>query len=468
MTTIFLQLDLFLGRFHPLIVHLPIGFLLLAGLFFFLSRIERFSHLLKSLPVILFLGSLSAIAAAFIGWLLSSEGGYVANTIFWHKWLGIGVAILSILLFIWSVRKENLGFNPRNLLASSSIVLVLVLISITGHLGGNLTHGEQYLFVHAPEVIQQVMLSEKEALEFPEQPDSIRLYQHLIAPVLERKCASCHGETDQKGGLRVTPREQLLEGGEDGEVLLSGNANASTLFQRVTMDPSSLKFMPPKGDPMSYVEVKLLEYWINSGMSFDQHITDEEIPEEIKELMERNYKLITRKQSYLERSTVEPASESDLTSLRNMGFRVSTLAGGVNFLDVKIQDSLTLKKVQALVAVKEQIAWLDLSNSALVDEWMSTMAQLSNLTRLRMDKTEISNDGLSFISELSHLESLNLYGTDISDEGLSYLEDLAALRNLYLWETRVSSEGVESLKLNNPKLEVDMGVETLNADITSP
>jgi len=86
---------LFLGRFHSLAVHLPMRFLVLAAILYIISRIIRNELLLKPLPLILFFGALGAIASVVLGWFLSGEGGYPDDTLFWHQWLGIIVAVVS-------------------------------------------------------------------------------------------------------------------------------------------------------------------------------------------------------------------------------------------------------------------------------------------------------------------------------------------------------------------------------------
>ena len=64
-----LEFTTFLGRFHPLFVHLPIGFLLLAVL------LEWYQHRKKNkknstlISLSWFLGAVSALLAALCGWV---------------------------------------------------------------------------------------------------------------------------------------------------------------------------------------------------------------------------------------------------------------------------------------------------------------------------------------------------------------------------------------------------------------
>ena len=149
-----MNFELFLGRFHPLLVHLPIGFLLLAAILELLSRIfkSKFNNLDSAISISLFCGGLGAIGSAILGYLLSDGGGYEANTLFWHKWLGISLGFLSFIG--WAVKVGYIKF----LQGSSSLIAgtLVIIVSITGHLGGNLTHGSDYLFVYAPQIIQKI------------------------------------------------------------------------------------------------------------------------------------------------------------------------------------------------------------------------------------------------------------------------------------------------------------------------
>ncbi|MEO0340489.1 MAG: DUF2231 domain-containing protein [Bacteroidota bacterium] len=200
-----MDISTFLGRLHPLVVHLPIGFLLLGALFFWLGRRPRNAFLLKALPMTFLLGALSAAAAALFGWLLAKEGSYDMGTLNWHKYLGIATLVLSALAYWFSLGQRKV---PIWLMASTIVVL-----GIAGHLGGSLTHGESYL-------TDPLFGGSKEtARNLPEQIDSLGLYVHLIQPVLEEKCYACHNDSKQNGGLNMSNWEDLEKGGDNGSIL---------------------------------------------------------------------------------------------------------------------------------------------------------------------------------------------------------------------------------------------------------
>ena len=87
----------------------------------------------------LLFGALAAILSCITGLLLSASDDYDKNLAGWHQWMGISVAILSSLLFM-KVRNPRIQVNEKVL-----SVGLLLLIFITGHLGGSLTHGSDYI-----------------------------------------------------------------------------------------------------------------------------------------------------------------------------------------------------------------------------------------------------------------------------------------------------------------------------------
>lgn len=138
---VLLDIAIFLGRLHPLIVHLPIGFLLLAALLHLLSR--RKKQLEHAVPFILLLGFISAVLACIFGYLLSLTGTYDIDQLTPHKNSGIALAIFVGLLWLFQRR-----MHPK--LFTALLACMVLLVSYSGHLGGSLTHGSDYLSLSGP------------------------------------------------------------------------------------------------------------------------------------------------------------------------------------------------------------------------------------------------------------------------------------------------------------------------------
>src|SRR5690606_20613056 len=157
----------FFGRLHPVVVHLPIGFLLLAVLLDLAAWNPRFHYLRQAVPFVLFLGFVSAVGACLFGYLLSLTGDYDAVLLNRHKISGIILAVGAGIL-LW-IRIRISSFSPR--IFSGLLVGMMVLITYSGHQGGNLTHGSDYLSL-------QILFEEKR--EKPASASAALLFEDVV------------------------------------------------------------------------------------------------------------------------------------------------------------------------------------------------------------------------------------------------------------------------------------------------
>ncbi len=130
----------FIGRFHPVLVHLPIGFLLIGLLLQWLSSKEKYHVSKEVIKVVILSGMITAILACITGYFLSLSGDYDEDLIDWHMWMGIGVAAISILQY------AKISYGQFDISHKILSLALLFFILITGHLGGSLTHGPDYIF----------------------------------------------------------------------------------------------------------------------------------------------------------------------------------------------------------------------------------------------------------------------------------------------------------------------------------
>lgn len=129
-----------IGRFHPLIVHLPIGLLIMALFMEGVSFHTAFRFLRKLVGITLLLGIISAMLSLLSGHLLSLEGNHPQDSTNDHKWIAFVTTLLFV--FYYMVREHIMRIAWLHII---SLFLLGLMISATGHLGGNLTHGEGYL-----------------------------------------------------------------------------------------------------------------------------------------------------------------------------------------------------------------------------------------------------------------------------------------------------------------------------------
>lgn len=448
-----LDFSIFLGRFHPLFVHLPIGFLLLAILLEWYQSKKKKKRKSRLIAFAWLLGGVSAFAAALCGWFLGESGSYQADNLFVHRWLGIALVIVAFIGWWIKYKYENFS----NVVQNGINIVLLLMLMIEGHKGGNLTHGENYLVEHAPEPIQNMLgvVQKEEKLPQLSSPDSVTVYADMIHPILEAKCISCHSDEVQRGGLNLATPELLQEGGENGPVVEANQPIESELFKRVTLPQKNTKFMPPKGEPMTYDEIKVMEWWIAQGATFDKKLVDLEIPSSIKPTILRLYGLDTEPKPWYETVQLAPLDSIQIENLRNVGFSVRTLGGKNPLLDVKYSNNdLTKKQLLELEKVKEHITWLSLADSNIEDEWLSIVGNFENLTRLQLEKTNISDKGVALLSNLNHIETLNLYGTKVTDSCLVDLEKMEGLKRVYLWRTGVSPDDAKKLQEEKVGLQI--------------
>lgn len=458
---------LFLGRFHPLVVHLPIGFLMIAFIMEIMGRTQKYAQLGLSTGFVLLLGAISASLAALMGWFLSWGGGYNADTLFWHQWLGIGVAVTAWIAWLIKTKPQLIkGKLTKAYLPVFSISTFMLLVA--GHYGGSLTHGGDYLFQYAPQPIRTIAglppKTEKK-IKVIENIDEALVFDDIVHPMLEARCNSCHNEGKMKGELRMDTREKFLEGGENGPVIVAGNADQSELYRRVMLPEEEEEHMPPDGKrPLTENQIELIAWWIDAGAPMDKKVAEIEAPERIQGLLAKLGPGGDKAKGIFAKS-VTPADPAAMEKLAARGVMVMPIAQDINFLQVTIQkDSVPFgaADMKLLLPLAEQITWLDMRNTQTDD--YSVLASLPNLSKLHLEKTGVKDVDLVHISGLTNLEYLNMYGTEVSNEGIKNLEGLTNLKSLYLWQTKVDKSAAEALKEKLPALSIDMGWEPVPLD----
>ncbi|MEM7371632.1 MAG: c-type cytochrome domain-containing protein [Bacteroidota bacterium] len=452
---------IFLGRFHPLIVHLPIGILILAFVMELLSRKEKYSSIGEATSFVLFWGAISAWGAVILGLMLSQSGGYNEGTLFWHKWLGIFLAIGASAA--WWIKKspaDASSLMKKAYLPLFSLSMVFLLLG--GHNGGSLTHGSDYLVQYAPGPIRSLAGASKPVEDKPiviADINKARVFDELIHPMVKQRCQSCHNEDKTKGGLRIDTREKFLEGGDEGPIFVANDLKESALYHRITLPEDHDDHMPPEGKrQLTDDQIAIIGWWIGQGAPMDQTVAEIEVPEDIREILEKQFGPMDEAAQGVFALQVPAADPSAIQSLAGRNGRALPIAQEQNLLQISFaKDSTPFANgdMKLLSSLSEQITWLDLRNTSISD--FSDLAQLTHLSRLHLEQSAVQDGDLASLSGLQHLEYLNLYGTDITDDGLKHLENLPSLKTLYLWQSKVSKEGAEALAQKIPGLEINLG-----------
>lgn len=166
------QMVLFVGRFHPILLHLPIGALIFLVFLEFACLSRRGEARFGPAALLaLFVGAAGSVLAVMAGIMLSREGGYTGGNFSLHQTMGI-IGTAGVLLAL-VVRLLAMGQRNWELLHAYRALFFLSFgaMSLGAHFGGNMSHGSKFLTEFAPEPLKtQMTTMEKWMLSFVEKP----------------------------------------------------------------------------------------------------------------------------------------------------------------------------------------------------------------------------------------------------------------------------------------------------------
>lgn len=287
-----------------------------------------------------------------------------------------------------------------------------------------------------------------------------------VFPFLEKRCIECHKAPFEENGklkkpkadLRLDAPAEIMKGGENGVILKPGDSSKSSLYEVVTLPKDDDMHMPPKGDPLTADEIKLLKTWIDEGADFgtwgggakkDDAFTTAK-PAEVRV---REHEVLYKKLS----EGVKPLSEAVIKEALTKGAQVFQLKADSGLVRVDYLTGVsacTDEKLSALTPFKDQIVQLDLGRTAITDAGLKTVGTLSRLVQLDLRQTKITDAGLESLTGLKNLRTLNLYGTEITDAGLKSLAALKTLKTVYLFGSKDTPAGAKQLASALPGAQV--------------
>ncbi len=193
------------GRMHPLVLHFPIVLMIVAIVAeLFLSSSKDYNEIGDWLLLSV---AGTAVLTSIMGLLLSVEGGYEEDALFFHKYGGI---VLSLLALTWYAFREKI--RKRKIATALVGVISVIAIIVTGHQGANITHGEDFLLGPISSDEEQPAVLMEDAVVFT----------HMVMPILESKCISCHNSGKAKGELTMESAALLVKGGKNGALWDTG------------------------------------------------------------------------------------------------------------------------------------------------------------------------------------------------------------------------------------------------------
>ena len=443
------------GRFHPMVVHFPIGILMLAFFFELVSRSARYRSLRTAVPAMLTIGGVFSVFAVASGLALREEGGYDEGLLDVHQILGIATATVSVLASLFYGKLAAAKTNSFLNLISTGIVALFV--SLAGHWGGTITHGESY-FMFASAGLE-ISSDPADRLRAISNIDSVNFYADVVQPILEARCYSCHSASKIKGDLRLDEVTFIKQGGESGKIIYPGMPDSSSLYHRMSLPLEHEDHMPPNQKPQpSSAEMALIQSWIENGASFEEKVYQASNADKVK-LYFASLVTRTESESLLPDDPVQPADEKAVQALRDHLVMVLPVAKESNYLSISFVNNrnISAPDMKQLLVLKDHIVWLDLSHTNADDSCLAVISTLRELRKLNLQNTSITNAGLSSISNMSELVYLNLVGTSVTDAGLQHLESLNNLASIYLFQTAVTNVGLSNLATTFPTINIDTG-----------
>lgn len=459
-----------LGHFHPVIVHLPIGILIVAFILELVAwKRTQDTSLDHAIEISLIAGSLSALIACLFGWFLSREGGYNESTLFMHQWMGIAVAVLAGVC--WIIKRKQGTLLKAKSFYRFLLVCMIVLLTATGHFGGNMTHGEDYLTAGMPQPFARWFgtTTKKDTLP-PRKPitninDAI-VYADLVVPVLQEKCYNCHSAKKVKGSLRMDQEALLFKGGKHGAIIEPGKPEASELIKRLLLPVEDDKRMPPKDQPaITKEETALLQWWIKAGADTKKTVSqsgaDAATLTMLASFIQAPAKDTQQQKPLSKVYEQDPGAinQADVEALVKTGLLVAPIAKGRNLLEVSCinRPAFNDKDMPLLMKLAPNIVWLKLDNTAITDEALTQVAQMKNLVQLSVAGTNITTAGMVKLQHLSYLEYINIVQTKVDDGVLAACKAMPSLQHIYCWNALITPKAIASFKQQSPTIHIEAG-----------
>ena len=449
-----------IGRFHPLFVHLPIGFIIIGLMLDFFFRNKK-----EHLPVLSFIflwAFITSIFSIITGYLQYEREGYAWESVQWHLVMGI-VTMVFCLLFLLKLKYETFKNLPKNFLFTGLSTSLL----ITGHLGGNITHGSDHLIEPLPPEIKGLLGLEHKNNIIELDPKNYKnavFYSDVIQPILNQKCVSCHNDKKTKGGLKMNNYNAIMEGGKNGLVLMINNSIESKIYKRMNLPIEDRYHMPPKSRIQpSKEEIELIKIWIDNSASKNTLVGDLPIPMKIISSFFPN-----KPNGIFPEKEEEAVTNIQIADLRHKGFLVVNIFETSHFLKVSCIniENFSDKSVEQLINIKDNIVELDLSSTNITDDIFEKIKNFKNLTVLKLDNTNISGEKLNILSGLSNLKKISLVNTPFD---FKYISDFYKYPNLtHVNLFRTGKQNIQEISIPDSLKQIfnlgDLKLEKISSD----
>jgi len=434
------------GRMHPLMLHLPIGLLVMSFLLWLIKNKIEESSFKTIFRFSLQLTSLAASLTALMGFFLSREGGYDPSTLVVHKTAGVLLSFMCyglLLLFQYS--------SERKTLFTGSIITAIVTLLVAGDFGATLTHGVGYVW----QPVRGKENGEEETIT-----DSSTMFAAAVRPILKSKCFTCHNEKKAKGKLVMTSIEKLLEGGKDGPIWVAGDPLNSHIIKKINLPLEDKKHMPPEGKPqLSPGEMELLYKWIEAGADMKKILKDYPETDSLKIFTSKFIKAPQHEEEPEEKFTFAAASPAEIKKLNDPFRSVFPLSINSPALQAEffVRQNFDRKKLEELLSVKEQLVILNLSHMPVTDADIKTVSKFINLEKLILNNTDITNKAMEELKNLKKLQYLSVNGTKVDKGAANYFPLFPSMKEIFVWNSGITQSDAAALQSKNKSIIFNAG-----------
>ena len=453
----------FLGRFHPVLLHFPIVLVLLTLIFEGLQVYQKWSGNQKlKLPnlsglvgPLLLVSAITTLITVIGGFLLFQSGEYRGVLIRQHLWGGVLLMISlnsAAFFYWWPQRQSNWMIQAPY---QGFLFLAGALVIITSHLGGTITHGQDFLTEHLPS-----LKPDKPAPVELKEPSELLVFEDLIMPIMEDKCQSCHNQYKVKGGLVLTSYASLMKGGDSEKPLvIAGDPFESELFHRLVLPMADDERMPPSEKPqLEPYEIDLFEWWIHNGGAEDMKLGPEPsdtitaILDQYLPNLYQSERLKMRQEQELDKLSEELAQLG-----KDIGLVIEQDPEYQGFFTVSMQMPpalITNQSIEKLKSYAPLFSKVSLPGADIDDDALFVMGRMTNLRDLYLPKTCVTGEGLAYLKDLNMLENINLSNSELSNAGILNLIHLPEVKTIYVWGAETDTVVLKSLRAYLPEVKI--------------
>jgi uncharacterized membrane protein len=483
------------GRMHPLIVHFPIALLLVAALFELVHVVRPGATQRRAVDLLLHLGALGAVVAAVSGWIYTDFEAPRNDLVELHRWTGVAAAALAVCASVLSflARTRDAG----GLVVGYRIALLLMagVVGFTGHLGGQMAWGADFLFepLHErerapaasdgaaprPEVAEPVadvgataaatdlvgvgagaapadrndgasdgpldVTGAAASADVAPSATQQVSYVRDVAPIVSKHCYECHGPTGKaKADLRL--HDLALANAdfystEFAALVTPGDAEASALFAVAALPRDHELAMPPDGDGLAPEELDVLRRWIDGGTDLEALLAASSTSGAAATVA-----------AFAPTSTAGAAADAPAvpspSATEAAGEPADDPYASFAPLDEASMDSARTSgaRIAPLAATTAALEVSFRFQPATSDAAIAAIVPLaSNVVVLDLARTAVTDAALVDVARLGELRRLHLEGTAVGDTNLGLLGALPHLEYLNLTESKVTDAGLAAL-----------------------